>query len=110
MHWVHSITKVMARWSRRDHHDVTPTRPEQIEDAAEGQPAFYYGLGARLAAHRGNVLAQIGDAVGQHQVGLEGELREARPHRGHRAEGAGQHLAVAAERLRDRDGAPAGAV
>jgi hypothetical protein len=80
-------------------------RPEQVEDRAEGQPALHHRVVACLGAERRHVRAQVRDAVAHHQVGLEGQLRQARAERRDGAEGAGEDLAVAAEEIRDGDGA-----
>ena len=90
------------------HQHVASPRPEQVEDAAIGQPALDHGLEAVRRAQRGDVVQHVVQAVRDQQVGGEAELREARAQRREHADRAGQDLAVAAEALGEGDGAQLG--
>src|SRR5690606_28949423 len=88
------------------HHDVALAPPEHVEDAREGHPALDHGRGGGLGVTEGReVLDDLVHAVGEHQLGLEGGLGQARTHGGHGGHGARHDLAVATEGLGDGDDA-----
>ena len=91
----------------RHHDQVATTGPDDVEHPAVG----HVGLEderRRRRSERRRAVDQGGVAVRQDEVGGEGEAGQPGAEGGCRPEGAGHHLAVAAEDVRTGDGAVLG--
>ena len=86
------------------HDDVAPAPGQRLEDAAERHPALDRAVGAE----RGGVGQQPGLAVGQQDVGGEGQPRQSGADRHHVRHRADHDLARIAEQFGARDGAHLG--
>ena len=91
------------------HHDVAPTRPDDVEDGPVRDVALDHP-GRVGDADRQRVRGKDRHRVGHHHVGCEGRLREATADDRAGADGVDEDVAVAAETLGDGDDTDVGSV